>query len=536
MARTDALTRSNAPSGSKFELQALSALSVHSFDTHHSSTPLIMDGRLLSTQELIAKQRQLAADAAEVERQLLERARVDEVRAQVAELDSKQRNLPTELDKVQSLRAAEQRKIQAAHDVKCDLLAAAEGHVRIAETEVEDKEIQLQAAQLNLDTLKSRVDELKSDMIVDRQHMRNALQELNEATQLKIDSLNSIHIELAEKKTELQKLDPESDAESFQGVVTNSSNTARAHPMEAEHLVGEQTVAQAATPVAETVSVKDRTTQSTRATRPAPVRPSRSPFAGQVTSEIETSARSSLDPTGNTDQSSLFVTCDTPARDATLPLEMSSTHPVDTSAATDSSNLKSGSNSQQAPHSASPQLPQVYENTGDARSGSVVEPPRRPHTRNRDTVSALTDDQLALRSEYADIRAAMRGSSGSRGTIKSQSTPKPPVFAKAADEPASTDKEKRKSAGTEQKPSIIYGEAVHECSLSEDFPTVVYIQELEDDEGAWCELRCFVCHANTSVDQLDFFANIKPFVQHIARSHGSFPREDVAAACVTRQF
>ncbi|CAK1364161.1 unnamed protein product [Cercospora beticola] len=510
-----------------------------------------MAGWLKSKEELIAEQKQLAAATAEVNRQLLERAEVDKIRAQLAELEDKQRNVPGEIDKVRLSQAAEEKKIHAAHDAKRDLLTAAEGHVRTAETVVEDHEKQLKAAQLNLDalkscadelnlnldTLKSHVEELKSDMVADRLQVRNALHELNEATQSKINSLNSVQIELAQKREELQQLDPEFSAESVTNESSSSSETAQPHPKEAEHLIEMETAAQQATHNAEMMPGEAMVTQSTATAQATPDSTSRKPIVGRTTSHTDASARRSLISTCNADTSPPFFTCDTPAREVIPSSRPRSPHPpVHTPAATNGGNLNSDSDAQQSQSTTNSHLPQNSEETGNTRSESQTDPLPQPRTRNRESVSALTQEKLALKSEYADLRAALKGTSGARSTAKSQSTPKPPVFAKAADESTSTDKEKRKSAGSDQKPSTVYGEEVHECSLSEEFPTVIYIQEPEDVRGAWCELRCFVCHANTSVEQLEFFASITSFVQHIARSHGSFPREEVAAACVRRQF
>ncbi|USW54330.1 hypothetical protein Slin15195_G076490 [Septoria linicola] len=130
----------------------------------------------------------------------------------------------------------------------------------------------------------------------------------------------------------------------------------------------------------------------------------------------------------------------------------------------------------------------------------------------------MTEDQIAIRRDLSNYKGAYRGPSGTRASCET-SMPK-----------AIKDKKKRQSIDSSTRPAMTYGKEIHECSLSEEYPMVVYVQD------QWCELKCFICHTNISSETCTYFAHITPLVQHIAQSHGKVARDEVAAKCIAQSL
>ncbi|KAM3419543.1 hypothetical protein BST61_g2884 [Cercospora zeina] len=458
------------------------------------------DDDLETMDELIAAKDKLAAVAADIERKILRRARIDELVREIPKLEDQHRLESSRLSEKQSLSAEVTRKIEAAHDVKTNEIAAAKDQVSTANKTIESLEVKLQKAHNALNTVEAHLTSLEKDATTYRLESRRALQQLQEDVDSSKIALASVSTELHQKKQELRELDPKHAADTIEKEAPGTCRSTGAEskhpgdPIEEETADEHDTATEGETPFGCTTAVSKNQI---------------------VAPGVASGHFAKTNDVGRTVQTH------------------NSAPPVENASTSEQSAFALSSQAVGVPPAT--EATEHEENSMSCPAGEPVRPRSR---RLRPTVANMTDRQKALHQELANFYAATEEPDRDKPAPQPQASRKMPVPSRAAAARPATDDGEQTSADTDKLDDTAYGHSTHECSLSRIYPTVVYVKESDAVQGKWCELKCPICYTNTSVEQLDFFSNITALVQHISHNHGSkiYHRKGIARKCVVREF
>ncbi|GIZ43103.1 hypothetical protein CKM354_000634300 [Cercospora kikuchii] len=502
-----------------------------------------MDDDDASTDVLIARQRQYEDAAAEIGRQL--RQRVGKLKKEIPKLEDQTRTETQQLARDRTVYNEKVAQVKAAQDAKLAEIEAAKEQVGTAVETIETLEEQLDEARDVLKAAESCLGKLEKQAATVDNQSEEALKQLEKKIDDSQSALTATSTVLDQTKKELQRLESKFTAAHVTNVDPSTSKSTRADPTQLQ----DQDRGEKGTAGEHGLFVEERAPAADTSTisKTTVVRPEIASGvsvgtigAGRMASDLDRSAPNESGTSHNISQRSSLIIRNTPAEplstQAVSQTQVSSTSTSNATPARDVNGTTTASTSEQSPPRASSPVTEAQPTMGHEdmpQSSSTGDSRRRRGRRSRVTVANMTARQLELHSQLQSFYGLSEGSDRDEETSKAQGGEKTRVLGKAVGEGSETDEEEQVTIDPDD---TTYGQTRHECSLSSKYPTVMYIKESDRVEGRWCELKCFVCSTNTSVERFNFFAGIRPLVMHISHSHGVYPRNEVARKCVVQEF